>query len=52
MGMGGEPPGSSGAVELPEPEMSNLKDIAHVGGSGMVVCAWARAWACVCIFRG
>lgn len=32
LGLGGEPPGSSGAVELPEPEMSNLKDIAKVGG--------------------
>lgn len=30
MGPAGPDPGSSGAVELPEPELSHLKDIAKV----------------------
>ena len=31
MGPAGPEPGSSGALDLPEPELSNLKDIAKVG---------------------
>lgn len=31
MGPVGPEPGSSGAVDLPEPELSNLGDIAKVG---------------------
>jgi hypothetical protein len=33
-------PGSSGSVELPEPEMASLREIARVGGSG----GWEGGW--------